>query len=316
MSVIRVSERLSPGGEHQGLLKWQDSRVLLIQTDNVNDDATYILGTGSVPGYYAAHPRNARLTARKISLRRQQELSLWWEATIEYSSEPLTSREIELARKAENDSDPLDVAAKITLESHTVKKFSSKGWLADDAGAFDETQDPTTITNSAQEPFEPSADHELDYSRWIVLVEKNVVEWPSWLSEYENTINNADLIIRSRTLAAGTVKLDQMRISDQKYESNYTYYTLSYRLVYDRDGWDQDWIDRGFNEIKSVTRQDGSSYYRLEPIFVNGSRPQQPQLLNGYGRSLSVDPTLPTDQTVYRRYRRYPSKDFSILPLS
>lgn len=306
MGVVQVKERLPNGATDEGLARFDMSRTLLIQCEFASDDESEIYGSGRIPGYLSPHPKISRATLRKRTLRRHPTReSLWWECDLEYSTKPLEEREIQFATEA--DLNPLERRARVTLESSTEREFSEKGYLyAVGPGAF--AEDESTILNSANEPFEPSAAHEIEVSRWIVNVEKNVDAWPLWLTDYENTINAQDFTFRERTFPIATLKMGRLRMSDIKVEGPHAFYTISFQLVYNRLTWDQEWLDQGFHQL------DIDDPNKLKPIYVNGTRPSRPQLLDGTGYVATRD-NEGVVTPVYRKYRRYPAKDFSVLPL-
>lgn len=306
MGVVSIRERLPDRATDQGLARFDLTRTLLIQTEYPTDDPLEIFGSGLVPGYFSSHPRLPRATVRRRVLKKvPSRESLWWECDLEYSTAPIEERELQFATEA--DTNPLDRRAKITIESMPEREFSEKGFLQNyETKEFSTTE--TTIVNSAGEPFEPSPAHDIEVSRWAINVEKNVDSWPLWLTDYENTINSTMVVFRGREFPPGTLKLSRIRMSDLKVEALNTFYTVNFQIVYNRKGWDQDWLDQGYHELD----QDEPS--KLKPIYVNGSRPSRPQLLDGEGRAKVRSNTgeiVPT----YRTYRRYAAKEFNSLPL-
>lgn len=306
MGVVKVTERLPERATDQGLARFDLQRTLLIQTEFPTDDSLVIYGSGLIPGYLSSHPRLPRATMRRRVLRKvPSRESLWWECDLEYSTAPVEEREIQFATEA--DTSPLDRRSRITIEAIPEREFSEKGYLQDpESGLFSGVE--STISNSAGDPFEPSPAHDIEVSRWAINVEKNVDSWPLWLTDYENTININPVIFRGRFFDVATLKLGRIRMSDLKVEAFNLFYTVSFQIVYNRKGWDQDWLDQGYHEL------DRDDPTKLKAIYVNGSRPSRPQLLDGEGhvkiRSASglITPT-------YRRYRRYEAREFNILPL-
>lgn len=308
MGVVNVTERLPERATDQGLARFDLQRTLLIQTEFPSDDSLVVYGSGLIPGYLSSHPRLPRATMRRRVLKKvPSRESLWWECELEYSTAPVEERELQFATEA--DTNPLDRRSKITIESMPEREFSEKGRLQNEGGEFAEEE--TTIMNSAGEPFEPSAAHDIEVSRWAINVEKNVDSWPLWLTDYENTINETPLVFRGRFFDIATLKMSRIRMSDLKVEAFNLFYTVNFQIVYNSKGWDQDWLDQGYHEL------DATNPEKLKPIYVNGSRPSRPQLLDGEGHAGYTSNTgeFIKAQPTYRRYRRYAAKEFNILPL-
>lgn len=315
MGVVNITERLPERATDSGLARFDLQRTLLIQTELPTDDSLIIYGSGLIPGYLSSHPRLPRATMRRRVLKKvPSRESLWWECELEYSTAPIEERELQFATEA--DTNPLDRRSKITIESMPEREFNEKGRLykCEDAEggpdcAFEEFE--TTIMNSAGEPFEPSPAHDIEVSRWAINVEKNVDSWPLWLTDYENTINEAPLVFRGRDFGAATLKLGRIRMSDLKVEAFNLFYTVNFQIVYNSKGWDQEWLDQGYHEL------DRTNPEKLKPIYVNGSRPSRPQLLDGEGHAgyFSGTGEFIRAQPTYRLYRRYTARDFNILPL-
>lgn len=310
MAVVSVREIIPPGGEHQGVARLETERHLLVETNDKSDTEITIYASGLIPGYLSPHPQLSRATVRRVRMKREGgEASLFWRAVISYSTAPFDEQQLQFAE--ESNLSPLDRRARLSLEAVSTRKFDEKGYLIDkDTGL--PAAEKTPILNSAGEPFEPSPGHDIDWSQWLVNIEKNVDQWPLWLTDYENSINDSVVVIATRVFLPATLKLERMRLSDLKNENNIQFYTLSFSLRYDSGGWDQEWLDQGFNEREIVP---GTTTAKLVPIYVKGGEPARPQLLDGYGAKLEFDENG-NRTPVYRKYRRYEAKDFNILPLT
>jgi hypothetical protein len=313
MGVINVTERLPERATDSGLARFDLQRTLLIQTEQPTDDSLIIYGSGLIPGYLSSHPRLPRATMRRRVLKKvPSRESLWWECELEYSTAPIEERELQFATEA--DTNPLDRRSKITIESMPEREFSEKGFLKGVGNALfpgEFAEEETTIMNSAGEPFEPSPGHDIEVSRWAINVEKNVDSWPLWLTDYENTINETPVVFRGRFFGEATLKLGRIRMSDLKVEAFNLFYTVNFQIVYNSKTWDQDWLDQGYHEL------DRENPEKLKPIYVNGTRPSRPQLLDGEGHAgyFSGTGEFIRAQPTYRTYRRYQAREFNILPL-
>lgn len=309
MSVVSVREIVPPGGEHQGVARIDTERHLLVETNDKADTEITIYESGLLPGYLSPHPKITRATVRRVRCRREGgEASLFWRAVISYSTAPFDEQELQFAQEA--NLNPLDRRARVSLEAVQTRKFDERGYRIDPING-EVAAERTQIVNSAGEPFEPSPAHDIDWTQWLLNVEKNVDQWPLWLTDYENKVNDDVLVIGNRVFPTATLKLERLRLSDLKNENGVQFYTMSFSLRYEVDGWDQDWLDQGFNEKRYNLN---TRKYELVPIYIKGGEPMRPQLLNGSGLKLDFDEN--GERTpVYRRYRRYPARDFTVLPL-
>lgn len=240
--------------------------------------------------YFEQHEDNPLLTVREITL--DQSLSYHeWEGEFRFSSQPLTDEE----KERENEPDPTQRRARIEWESADFM-----------LPIYRDVNGNPTLNSAGDYPDPPI---EIEVSRWVVSVEKDVSLIPTWVMNYRNVINSDEIIIRGVSIPAEVAKISGLRISDIKTEGDYKYFTLSYQLhlaTVLEETWQLKMLDQGLHEIVTVDGEDVK-----QRIKVNEEDVQQPVLLDGSGKKIE-NPT-PAD-AIYLDYEGYPKLPFSVLP--
>ena len=310
MSVASIRPAPGRSGEF-GLIS--DSSVKLAWTIHVTsklDDVVAIRNYGQstldangkpylpIP-YVTEHPSLPSLICHNLSITQDTTGPLVWNATATYSSRPVT----ELQANQTEATDPLSRRAAFSWSTNHYQQAITKD------------VDGKGIVNSAGDPYDPPV--EIQRSRAVCTISKNVVQIPGWILNYENAINSDTFIIDGLTVPQYAARLSGIGLSEIKREKiaagiEFQYRTFSCRLEFNRDLWfPHKVLDMGYR------RKDPNDSTKRIPIYEEGtssSRPvTTPRLLDGSGGMLA-NPTQ--DNAVFRQFSVYPKLPFNaIIPL-
>lgn len=248
-----------------------------VRTDSKWDDQTVVLSHPSIPNYGAKFPNDLSAFCQKITASQESLSPYFWRVTANYSTEK------------ELDENPLDTPAEITWDPEEFQRV-----LAVDA-------DGNAVVNSAQDPYDPPV--EVDDSRQIATVVKNVANVPSWILQYRNVVNSDAFSLDGISISAGQAKLKAIKISAWKRVNDVSFRTLTIPLNLDEDGWLVKVQDMGFYEIDATGVKT--------PIKINGKAVTVPWPLNGMGNAIPAN-QIP-QQVVARDHKGYKERPFSVL---
>ena len=169
----------------------------------------------------------------------------------------------------EEEEDPLARDAKIEFSTQDVTEFTV--WDADG--------DP--MQNTAGDLFQPQ---EVEASRWIMSVSKNLAQVPPWILIYQNVINDADITIRGISWPKWSLLLKNLRIPDFEVENDVRFIPLSFQLHYNKKLWIRRIVNEGFNELVTIanTNIDIQMPIQFGPMK---ERPTEPFLLDEDGKA-------------------------------
>lgn len=256
------------------------TRAFLAMTDNILDDELVIMSHADCPKVGDMHPSDPDAWCRSVRARNEDYSKKVWTIEAEYS----TDREINISPTA----DP----AEISWDTENYQR------------AYFKDRSGYGITNSAGDPYDPPP--EGDDSRWTVTVTKNVDVVPTWLLTYRDAVNSAAFNLDGLAIPAGAAKIMSVKIGKWEKRSIFWYRTVSITMAIDSAGWQLSLLDAGFRAISGSNRVNITN-------AGDGENVTGPVPLNGSGVVL----TNPTPSTcVFRNFDIYPSKDFSVLPLS
>lgn len=287
MALIYCRERSGRSGSSAGLFETEMSRTWQLKTDIRNDNVyLYIKAlqeSGDLPLQYAPHPFNIFATCRRMSVN-DDASGMLYTIKADYSAKPLSQDD----RNRAETPNPLDRRPRRWIESFEYEIYTNKN------------RDGKVIANSAGSPYpEPAVIPAADY---VVQVRQNFTEWPEWIDDYNNKLNEEDLIIRptgiskSRTLKAETTIFKYQGCSEPKEEFGKIYVEISYRLHYRKNGWQDSRVDKGFyyKAPKNDPDDDDEPEPDLQRIQIGGEDSVEEMPLDGDGGVL----TNPTPSTI------------------
>lgn len=279
-----------------------------VVTDNfftrAQEIITYGLGTGDFPERFTPHPDDGTLTVRTLTATNQSDSPKHWIVEANYSSAPLTEKEKEKESQPNPLLRPVQVRMKSLRYREAIFRCKSRR-VVDGSGSEVATLTGTTTANSAGDYIDPPV--EMDRSYWQVTLTKNVADWPGWLLDIDNPVNDASVTIKTRTFAAGTLRVDDIDISELQSEGEYEYYVITIVLEYRKNGHKVLAQDQGFRKIKS----GGGG---LEEILDDKKqRISSPWPLDGAGNAIGS----PTPELArFIEMEVCEEMDFSVLPLT
>lgn len=258
------------------------TRTFVVRTNNENDTEQTILDSGLLPTpCIDVLPENGLYVCQNIEITNRESSAFFWDVEVTYSDEALDEGEC-----TEN---PLNEPIKIRWNSVQYEQA-----IARDINNF-------AIINSAFDPFDPPPTK--DDARWSIQVKLNVSVVPSFVLGINNAINDSPVVIDGIAFAAGTLKVQGIRISEVQEQNNVLFREFEYELNFRPETWRLFLLDAGFQEIV------GSNKRRI--YLDDGSRPSVPQALNGFG----VRHTNPTPfNAVFLPFDVYPAINLSLLP--
>lgn len=293
MSVLRISEKWDGrGGESGGITDTRSTRSFLVITSSRYDDEFTIAASGLLPTQFSSHPHFAFLTARRTRYNQRSEHSRVWDVEVEYSSEPLSQREQEEAQQ--QSPNPLARAPQVRWASQQYAK------------AIHKDLDGKALVNSAGDPFDPPV--EVDRSRWVVTISKNVSSVPPVILTYSDSINDNPFTIGGVTVEAKKAKLMALEISELQVENDIQFYVFTYAMEFRKEGWTLEVLDQG---LRQKDPNDATLRIRIQDDGDPAQDVQSPWPLDGSGGKLA-DPKF--DTVKFLEFRAYEERDFSILP--
>jgi hypothetical protein len=206
-----------------------------------------------------------------------------WIVTCAYSSAPLASDEIEW------ESNPLNERADVTWDAQQY----TRPYFAD--------KDGNAIVNAARRYFDPPV--EGDDSRLVVTVRKNVVQVPTWVLSFRNSINDRPFQVDGVAVATRCAKMAGIALTNQQERNGVSFRVLTFTLHLDEDTWIKKILNDGYSTRDGAKCKDKDGVEVTEPAMLaaDGTQlafPVNPTLINFISASI------------------YKEKNFNLLPLS
>ena len=219
-----------------------------------------------IPKRYQAHPEDSQAYCVRLTpTRRTGYFPPLFDVAAEYTSK----------LDEEQDENPLERPAEIEWEDVDYQEPS-------------ETDiDGKAVLNTAGDPFIPPL--ELDKSRWIISVSRNLAAAPKWLLSYSNAINSDSVKIQGIQFKPRQLKLKGLRIGKFQIENDVKFLVVKFKL-HTAETWITKRLNRGFNELVAMPtgELDESGQPILEArkqriLLDDGEPPSDPQFLDENG---------------------------------
>jgi len=256
------------------------TRVFRLTTSSQTDDAYTVGSNGSLPVIGNTHPSDGNAYCSDLDVQCVRGWRIW-DVTATYSTERVLS------------STPTSDPTYITWDTEQFQKPATQD------------KDGKGVVNSAGDPFIPAA--QMDDSRRIVTVQKNLANVPTWILSYQDAVNSDTFTIDGRSIAIGEAKMQRVSVGPPEIRNGTTFRQVTFVIALRRDGWAYKLLDQGFNE------KDPATATKRKPIYINGHLPSSPVLLDGTGKA-QTDPK--TANAVYLTFNVYKEQAFSSLPLT
>lgn len=282
------------------------TRSWLAKTTTALDSAVVVMTSTSLPKLFDAHPDKRAATCRKIVPSQHPESGKIWTIVATYTTafDPRAGLDV-----SGNKVDPISMAAEISWETVRFTKDATK----DINGK--------AITNAAGD--RPEKGTEIDASRELVRVNKNMIAVPQWIKQYRDAVNSDAFILDGIPIDAGEAKIVGVGIQPWKNESlGETSAFISYRPVtmeieISEEGWGLEFLNEGFYAFEG----EGDERKKVLISDDNGDPVSKPVLLTPDGRKLSTEFLNQLMESgefegFFRKYKVYRERPFSALPLS
>jgi hypothetical protein len=207
----------------------------------------------------APHPTETGLYVSGPFEAKQVEHSPIWRLRVSYSDQV----------DADN---PLARPAVITFRSLSLNSAT----LLDNKGRI--------MLNTAGFPVEPQERRE---AIWSITVQKNVADYPAWVLDYPESINNDAVRIRKLSCPPKTLSLAGLTIPDfATTEKGVKYLALELELLYRKSTWQSFVPSLGFHEKKVTVSRTGQATATFPRIQIDGDNVTEPMLLDRNGAAI------------------------------
>ena len=256
------------------------TRVFRLTTSSQSDNAFTVGSNGSLPVIGNTFPSDGNAYCTNLDV---QCIRGWriWDVTATYSTERVLNTV------------PTSDPTYITWDTEQFQKPATQD------------KDGKGVVNSAGDPFIPA--EQMDDSRRIVTVQKNLTAVPSWILSYQDAVNSDAFTVDGYSIAIGEAKMQRVSVGPPEIRNGTTFRQVTFVIALRRDGWAYKILDQGFNE------KDAADATKRKPIYINGQLPSSPVLLDGTGKA-QTDPK--TANAVYLTFNVYKQQAFSSLPLT
>lgn len=266
------------------------TRMFRLTTSSQTDNAFTVGSNVNLPIIGNVFPGDSTAYCTDISIQCVRGWRIW-DATVTYSTERKLSDQ--QSSDPQNPTPATGEPAYITWDTEQFQKPATRD------------RDNKGIVNSAGDPFLPP--EQMDDSRRVVTVQKNLTAVPTWILDYQDSVNDASFTVDGVTVTAGKAKMQRVSVGPIELRNGATFRQVTFVIALRRDGWAYSLLDQGFNE------KDPADETKRRPIYINGQLPSSPVLLDGTGKA-QTDPK--TANATYLTYNVYKTANFSSLPLT
>lgn len=264
--------------------KGSRSRRFIVVSDNKSDFESTVFATTGLPKYNNLHPDDPTLRARGFNAEQDREAWWKWIVTVDYE-EPSPSSDPD-ANQFDN---PLDKPPEI--ETYTDSIMVTARGEVDASGNLIKA-----IKNSADEPYDPAPEEELDVM--VIQISRFAIAdfSVSLYQQYNNAVNDAAWTFGDKTFAEGQVKI-KIRIGPALFwrhpetGASFRYREYVFELFCIPHTWDIELLDWGTSYLDGATRKR----------FIDEPQPgtgNEFGLLDGSGGKLG-----PTDEPVWLKWK-------------
>lgn len=256
------------------------TRVFRLTTSSQTDNAFTVGSNGSLPVIGNTFPSDGNAYCTNLDVQCVRGWRIW-DVTATYSTERVLNTV------------PTSDPTYITWDTEQFQKPATQD------------KDGKGVVNSAGDPFIPA--EQMDDSRRIVTVQKNLTAVPSWILSYQDAVNSDAFTVDGHSVAIGEAKMQRVSVGPPEIRNGTTFRQVTFVIALRRDGWAYKILDQGFNE------KDAADATKRKAIYINGQLPSSPVLLDGAGKA-QTDPK--TANAVYLTFNVYKQQAFSSLPLT
>jgi hypothetical protein len=255
------------------------TRVFRLTTSSQADNEYVVGSNASLPVIGNIHPSDANAYCENLDVQCVRGWRIW-DVTATYTTE----RQL--------NSVPTSDPTYITWDTEQFQKPAT------------EDKDGNGVVNSAGDPFNPQ--EQMDDSRRVVTVQKNMSSVPAWVLTYQDAVNSDTFTIDGVSISPGTAKMQRIGVGPPEIRNGTAFRQVTFVIALRRDGWAFRLLDQGFNQKLLI----GTG---RKPITIKGQLPSSPVLLDGNGFA-QTDPASAVAH--YLTFHVYKEQAFSSLPLT
>ena len=212
-------------------------------------------GSVAIPDYGDGYPGDAAAKARNITARLETEDRLTYVVSVTYETPGAQGP------GQEPETDPLADDPKITWGFDSEEEVAAKD------------KDGEAIKNSAKDSFDPPIVKRAYYP--ICTITRNEATFdPADADDFVNSVNNAGITIAGLTAAARKALMLDIACGEKSERNGTTFYPITFLIRFDRNTWDRDILDQGYNYIDAGEKKR---------ITIQGQPCDTPQRLDGSG---------------------------------
>ena len=169
------------------------------------------------------------------------------------------------------------------------------------------------IINSAGDQFDPPV--QIEASNWALTAKKNIASVPTWLMDFRDSLNGAQITIAGVTFEKPELRMNSRSIGEYAIENDIGYFPFEIQIAQKSETWTRELLDQGTHEIKTVNIGGVSTASRVRIADKKGQHVTEPIRLDGEGKKLEPD-TAPVEDSIFIRYQVYlKERDYSSLGL-
>lgn len=258
MAIVWVKELHQERRTRKATTGYVYTRAYLVLTNDIADGSQTVVDATGIPRLYDPHPDNLSAICDSIDAAPEQDDGNLWRVRIGYNT-------IQQAPAAPGAEDPLDQPKDLAWSFQPVTRIAEYGWN-DQTNAFD-----IPIQNSAKMPFVPAPEFE-DYLPVLEITRNEAAFSPALAVAYMGVTNLDTFYGTGPGLALfGGATANRLKWSDGSF-----YWRVTYRIVFQREGWDLRIADKGFYEIIGSTVDGKPIYAAIKQKDANGKTLNEP----------------------------------------
>lgn len=313
MTILSVTETWSgETGNNQSDLTRTYSREFRVITNSASHTVPDVGNAAGIPRTWDRHPDDVVCYCDKVSVKRVSNSREIWTVSASYTNK--------MDEDDEPEEDPLARPWKLSWSSQAFTHVADRGIKRETIQADGTTILPAPsgdiegpIVNSAGDQFDPPV--EIESSNWQLTAKKNIATVPTWLMDYRDSLNDAQITIAGIVFGRGELRINAMTISEWTIENDVGFYPFEIQVAQKAETWVRELLDQGTHEIKSITVGGTPTDERVRIVDGKGQHVTEPIRLDGEGVKLAP-PTAPVEDSVFIRYQVYlKERAFSALGL-
>lgn len=197
--AFSITDR-QPGGNSGEIsigLTGKAVEIWTVVADNYNYTTEDIRNSGLFPEVYTTfHAQNSRLRLQPIGIEQDADNSSLFICTVTWSSEKYDTE-----KEEEKEDNPINRKSRITVRTGKLRVTTHRDMYG------------TSKINPAGDLYDPPLESSVSYR--IVTVRKNVVVFPDWIFDFDDTVNSVPFTIKGRLIDTGCAWLADIELGEE-----------------------------------------------------------------------------------------------------